>query len=96
MPQIIAMSQDDFLKVDGFKQKMAEKVYTSIHNKIDGSSLPTLMAVSNIFGRGFGERKIVPILEKYPDILVSPGTDEEKITKVKSIRGIEQKRRNDL
>jgi DNA ligase (NAD+) len=89
--QIIGMSQEDFLKVNGFKQKMAEKVYTSIHNKINASSLPTLMAVSNIFGRGFGERKIVPILEKYPDILISTDTDEEKIIKVKSIRGIEQK-----
>jgi len=91
VPQIIAMTQSDFLKVDGFKQKMAEKVYTSIHNKIDGASLSTLMAVSNIFGRGFGEKKIVPILEKYPDILVSPDTQEEKIRMVKTIRGIEQK-----
>ena len=91
VPQIIAMTQSDFLKVDGFKQKMAEKVYTSIHNKIDGASLSTLMAVSNIFGRGFGKRKIDPILEKYPDILVSPHTQEEKISMIKSIRGIEQK-----
>ena len=91
VPQIIAMTQSDFLKVDGFKQKMAEKVYTSIHNKIDGASLSTLMAVSNIFGRGFGERKIVHILEKYPDILVSLNTPEEKISMVKLIRGIEQK-----
>ena len=91
VPQIIAMTQSDFLKVDGFKQKMAEKVYTSIHNKIDGASLSTLMAVSNIFGRGFGERKIVPILEKYPDILVSSDTPDDKISMIKSIRGIEQK-----
>ena len=91
VPQIIAMTQSDFLKVDGFKQKMAEKVYTSIHNKIDGVSLSTLMAVTNIFGRGLAEKKILPILEKYPDILVSPDTQEDKISMIKSIRGIEQK-----
>ena len=35
MPQIIAMSEEDFLKVEGFKKKMAEKVYNSIHEKIN-------------------------------------------------------------
>ena len=37
------------------------------------------MKASNIFGRGYGERKITPVLEKYPDILVSENTDQEKI-----------------
>jgi len=91
VPQIIAMSQEDFLQVDGFKKKMAEKVYNSIHDKIDKASLPKIIAVSNIFGRGFGERRIEPILSKYPDILTSPDNDEEKIDKIKAIKGIEKK-----
>jgi NAD-dependent DNA ligase len=56
VPKIIAMTSEDFLKVDGFKQKMADKVYNSIKDKIAISPLSTIMAVSNIFGRGFGER----------------------------------------
>jgi NAD-dependent DNA ligase len=91
VPQIIGMSEEDFLKVDGFKKKMAEKVYTSIHNKIEKASLIKLMAVSNIFGRGFGERRIEPILVKYPDIVTSEISDEEKIANIKSIRGMEKK-----
>ena len=91
VPKIIAMSETDFLKVDGFKKKMAEKVHDSIHNKIDNASLSTLMAVSNIFGRGFGEKRIEPILDNYPDILTSVLPDEEKLELIKSIRGIEQK-----
>ena len=91
VPKIIAMTSDDFLKVDGFKKKMADKVYTSIHDKIENSSLATIMAVSNIFGRGFGERRITPILEKYPDILTSDNSDEEKIALIKSIKGMEKK-----
>jgi NAD-dependent DNA ligase len=91
VPQIIGMSEDDFLKVDGFKKKMAEKVYTSIHNKIEKASLIKLMAVSNIFGRGFGERRIEPIMIKYPDIVTSDMSAEEKIANVKSIRGLEKK-----
>ena len=91
VPQIIAMSQADFLKVDGFKQKMAEKVYNSIHTNIRKASLPTIMAVTNIFGRGFGERRIEPILAMYPDILTSTLPEQEKMALVKSIRGVEQK-----
>ena len=91
VPQIIAMSEDDFLKVEGFKKKMAEKVYTSIHNKIDKAPLSKIMAVSNVFGRGFGERRINPILSKYPTILTSTDYDDEKINQLKSIKGMEQK-----
>jgi NAD-dependent DNA ligase len=91
VPQIIAMGEDDFLKVDGFKKKMAEKVYTSIRNKIEKASLVKLMAVSNLFGRGFGERRIEPILIKYPDIVTSTISEEEKIANIKSIHGMEKK-----
>tara|TARA_B110000285_G_scaffold70519_1_gene81151 strand:- start:1554 stop:3572 length:2019 start_codon:yes stop_codon:yes gene_type:complete len=91
VPQIIAMGEEDFLKVNGFKKKMAEKVYTSIRNKIEKASLIKLMAVSNIFGRGFGERRIEPIMIKYPDIVTSEISDDEKIANIKSIRGIEKK-----
>ena len=85
------MTEEDFLKVDGFKKKMAEKVFKSIHDKIDKASLPKIMAVSNIFGRGFGEKRIEPILSKYPDILTSSDSDQEKIDKIKGIKGIEKK-----
>ena len=93
VPKIITMTEDEYLKVDGFKKKMAEKVFNSIHNKITVAPLAKIMAVSNIFGRGFGERRIEPILAKYPDMLKKSTTDsdEEKIQQIKDIRGIEQK-----
>ena len=80
VPKIIAMSEEDYLKVDGFKKKMAEKVYNSIRKKIAAAPLTKIMAVSNIFGRGFGERRIEPILAKYPDMLKNSTmySDEEK------------------
>ena len=93
VPKIIAMSEEDYLKVDGFKKKMAEKVYNSIRKKIAAAPLTKIMAVSNIFGRGFGERRIEPILAKYPDMLKNSTmySDEEKIQQIKSIRGMEKK-----
>ena len=89
--EIIGMSEEDFLNVEGFKKKMAEKVYKSIHDKIDKAPLSKIMAVSNIFGRGFGERRINPILEKYPEILSSSVSDQDKIDLIKSIKGVEKK-----
>ena len=52
VPKIIHMTVDDFLKVEGFKQKLANKIYESIQNKLKEAPLITLMASSNIFGRG--------------------------------------------
>ena len=91
VPKILAMTEKDFLTVDGFKNKLANKVFINIRNKIDSASLLTLMNASNIFGRGIGERKIKPILEEYPDILIYEESNEEKVKKVKKVKGMAQK-----
>ena len=44
---ILSMTVDDFLMVDGFKQKMAEKIHNSIKNKVEEASLSKLMAATN-------------------------------------------------
>ena len=82
------MTKSDFLKIDGFKEKLATKIYEGIQNKIKSTDLITLMKASNIFGKGLGERKLKPILEKYPDILESKENSESKIAKVSSVPGI--------
>jgi 5'-3' exonuclease len=46
------------------------------------------MVASNLLGRGLGERKIKPILDKYPDILSSGESDEDKIKMLRGIDGI--------
>jgi NAD-dependent DNA ligase len=91
VPKIIHMSKADFLKVEGFKDKLATKIYEGIKAGVEKAPLIVLMADSNIFGRGVGERKIGPILEAYPDILVSPLTPAEKIKKVAEIKGMAKK-----
>jgi len=91
VPKIIHMTKADFLKVEGFKDKLATKIYEGIHAAIDKAPLIVLMSDSNIFGRGLGEKKIGPILEAYPDILVSPDTPAEKIKKITEIKGMAKK-----
>ena len=91
IPKILAMDEKEYLTVEGFKAKLANKIYTNIQKRIEESSLVLLMKASGIFGRGLGERKIQPILDAHPDILVSDETSEEKLEKVKSVKGMAEK-----
>jgi NAD-dependent DNA ligase len=85
---ILKMSIVDFERVDGFKRKMAEKIHGSIQTKIKAASLLNIMVASGKMGRGLGERKIKPILLKYPDILISDESNENKESLLKKIDGI--------
>ena len=88
VPKIIDMSIDDFLTVDGFKIKTATKLFEGIREKLDSASIITLMAASNIFGRGFSSTKIELVMNEYPDILVSQESLSQKIKKVTGIKGM--------
>lgn len=91
VPDIIGMSEADFLKVDGFKGKMANKIYSGIQEKLKEASIISLMAASNIFGRGFSEKKMELVLNELPDILISDESVEKKIKQVASIKGMATK-----
>lgn len=88
VPAILKMSVSDFESVDGFKTKMAEKLYNSIQDKVKNASLLDIMVASGKLGRGLGERKIKPILAKYPDILTRCEADEVKENMLREIDGI--------
>ena len=91
IPKIIDMSIQDFMEVEGFKEKMATKVYNSIHERLDKVKLHVLMGASNIFGRSLGSRKIVKILDEYPDILTSKISNDEKIQLIMQVEGFQEK-----
>ena len=88
IPSILKMDKADFEKVEGFKAKMIEKVYTGIQEKVGKASLLDIMVASGKLGRGLGERKVRPILAMYPDILVSKESNMEKIEMLKKVAGI--------
>jgi DNA ligase (NAD+) len=88
VPKILKMYISDFEKIEGFKTKMAEKLFHSINEKVKKASLLDIMVASNKLGRGLGERKIKPILEMYPDILVSTDSANTKIENLKKVAGI--------
>ena len=89
IPQILKMGEEDFKKA-GFKT-MAPKYVENIAAKIREAPLLTIMVASGTLGRGLGPRKLGPIMAAHPDILVSTVPVAEKIAKVKTVQGIEQK-----
>ena len=91
IPKILKMSKNDLLTVEGFKDKMAEKIYNGIRENIEKASLINIMSASNTIGRGFSEKKIELIMIEYPDILTSSEDNESKIKKLSKIKGLASK-----
>ena len=91
VPKIINMTINDFLKVEGFKEKTATKLYNGIRVKLDSASLITIMSASNLFGRGFSEKRLELIIDAYPNVLVSNESSAQKIQKVSAIKGMATK-----
>jgi DNA ligase (NAD+) len=91
IPKIVNASVEDLMKVEGFKEKMATKIHTSIAKQLTKASIAKIAGASNIFGRGFGEKSVSQILKAEPNILTSQESSQEKINKVKAIEGFAEK-----
>jgi len=88
VPKILALQKEDFLKAEGFKGKLAQKVWAGIKEATDGASLPALMQASNVFGRGLGQRKFKPILDAFPNVLTSSASPAEKKKMIGTVKGM--------
>ena len=98
IPKIIMMTEHQFMQVPGFKEKLSQKIKEGIEIRLLQASLPELMHASNIFGRGFGVKKLKNILDTYPDILLltnantkNANTNNAKIEKLSAIEGLAEK-----
>jgi len=91
VPKILQMSKEDLLTIDGFKEKMANKLYNGIREKLDKASLTMIMSASNTLGRGFGEKRFEIIMKECPDILTSMETNQSKVTRLSNIKGTASK-----
>ena len=91
VPKIIKMTIDDLLKVDGFREKTATKIHDGIKEKIGSASLVTVMSASNIFGRGFSDKKLEMVMDSYPNVLSSNESVSDKVKKIAAIKGMAAK-----
>ena len=87
------MNQEDFLNIDGFKKTLANKIYDNIQKQVKAATLAELMAASNIFGRGFGEKKLQIILDAEPNIIQELNNHKNKdiISRIEKIQGMAKK-----
>lgn len=91
IPKVISLTINDLLEMDGFQKTLATKLYNNLQLALDNLNILTLMAGSNVFGRGFGERKIKKILDCYPDIIdtYSKKTHSEWKNKLLDLEGFD-------
>jgi NAD-dependent DNA ligase len=67
--KIIQLKKKDLLEIDGFQNTLAEKIYNNLQKALSEVTILKLMVASNLFGQGFGERKLVVIMDAYPNIV---------------------------
>jgi len=79
IPAIMKLTKKDLLELDGFQEKLADKLIQNMDQQFKKIDLLTLMVASNVFGRGFGERKIKKILNVYPNIVEEYRVKEKDI-----------------
>ena len=91
VPKIIKMTEANLLGVEGFQKKTAAKLYNGIKEKIVAAPLITIMSASNVFGRGFSEKRLELIMEAHPDILISEDTPAQKVARIAAIKGMATK-----
>ena len=92
--KIINASINDFMKIEGFKDKMSKKIFYNISNGIKDVELHTLMNASNIFGHNLGDKKLKLIVENIPDIISLKLSKKELLEKILEINGFSDKTAN--
>jgi DNA ligase (NAD+) len=83
--------KDELIKIEGIGSKLTDKIWASMSSVLQNTDLATLMAASNVFGRGFGFRRMKEILREYPDIMTqkwNKSTMKEKIEQIKGFSTI--------
>ena len=94
IPLIINMDLDDLVEIDGFQETLSKKIIKNIHSSLKQASVAKIMSVSNIFGRGMGEKKLELLIEEYPNVLFDSKSGEkrsEKIERIGNIKGFSLK-----
>uniref|UniRef100_A0A6C0AY40 DNA polymerase lambda n=1 Tax=viral metagenome TaxID=1070528 RepID=A0A6C0AY40_9ZZZZ len=89
--KILEMTVSDYETIEGIKHTLASKIYKSIEECVEKASLAKIMTGSNVFGHSIAREKIKLILENYSNVLTDTLSDNDKIEKIKEIKGMAQK-----
>lgn len=95
--QILDASVGDIEKLSGFKNKMALKVYDSIHKK-DDYKIWDVLGVAGVFGRGISSKKLNKLFCSIPNILECYDTisEEKLLQEILKVEGFSEKTANQV
>jgi DNA ligase (NAD+) len=86
LKQVYSLSESDLLKIDGFKQKSAQKLYNSIQKRKAELTCLDYMVASNLFGRGMSKKNLEKVITKYDPLTTrTPPVTVEQIEKIDGI-----------
>lgn len=93
IPKIMNIKKTDLEKLEGFKEKMVNKIYDNIFERLKTLNILDLMIASNVFGHGIGEKKLKKIIDVYPDIiqLYTDNKENDIISMITEIDGFDIK-----
>lgn len=86
---ILTASKVDLLKVEGFKEKMADKIYEGLQERMKNLDCLTLISATNALGRGLGKRKIEILINEIPTIISKRYIPT--VSEITKIKGFEKK-----
>ena len=89
----LTATRNTFMSLPGVQATMADKLYTNIQTHIKKVPVVKVMAASNIFGQGVGQRVLGPVVEKVSDLLRNPDRYDDRAlyAALKGLEGIQQK-----
>jgi NAD-dependent DNA ligase len=76
--KIINISKADLLKLDGFKDKLVNKIYDNIQTAMENATLVQFMNATNIFGHNFGNKRLEKIWKQYGNNFIKFMKDHTK------------------
>ena len=88
--KILHASPEDFAKIDGFGDKLAERTVTNIQASLKKSSLNDAISASSCFGFGFGKKKIQKLLVNLPDFYKKE-VSQDLLKEIMTIDGFSEK-----
>lgn len=86
--KIIGVNQKQLLKIDGIKEKSAERIVNNIRNGLKGVKVPELLGAASIFGFGIGRKRVIALMTDIPDLLIAKKGLKQRILEVEGFSEI--------
>ena len=89
--ELLEVTEEQLLKIEGFQKKSAQKLINEIKESLKKADCLTFMDASNLFGRSIGAKKLKLIVSNYPSIMEGVQPSEETLSTIAGVGPITAK-----